>query len=156
MQTSVVHSPQSRYQTDQSKTTWILYFTFPWKNVSISTENLLPLLGFLMTKYDITYVFNFSVMSYSLWPYGLWHTRIFCPWDCFQTRILEWFAISSSRESSCPRDATHVSWVSCIGRCFVYDCTTLELIIHLSKHTEYTTAGRKFKGNYGRWVIMIY
>ena len=31
-----------------------------------------------------------------------------------QARILEWVAISSSRESSWPRDQTHVSYVSCI------------------------------------------
>ena len=33
----------------------------------------------------------------------------------FQARILEWVAISSSRESSPPRDRTHVSCVSCIA-----------------------------------------
>ena len=33
-----------------------------------------------------------------------------------QARILEWVAISSSRGSSLPRDRTHVSSVSCIGR----------------------------------------
>ena len=37
----------------------------------------------------------------------------------FQARILEWVAISFSRESSWPRDQTHVSCVSCIaGRFF--------------------------------------
>ena len=36
-----------------------------------------------------------------------------------QARILEWVAISSSKESSQPRDQTHVSCVSCIaGRFF--------------------------------------
>ena len=33
-----------------------------------------------------------------------------------QARILEWLAIPSSRGSSQPRDRTHVSSVSCIGR----------------------------------------
>ena len=33
----------------------------------------------------------------------------------FQARILEWVAISSSRESSQTRDQTHVSHISCIG-----------------------------------------
>ena len=33
-----------------------------------------------------------------------------------QARILEWPAISSSRGSSQPRDRTHASCVSCIGR----------------------------------------
>ena len=32
-----------------------------------------------------------------------------------QTRILEWVAMPSSRESSRPRDQTQVSYVSCIG-----------------------------------------
>ena len=33
----------------------------------------------------------------------------------FQARILEWFSIPFSRESSWPRDWTHVSYVSSIG-----------------------------------------
>ena len=35
-----------------------------------------------------------------------------------QSRILEWIAMPSSRGSSQPRDWTHVSKVSCIGRQF--------------------------------------
>ena len=35
-----------------------------------------------------------------------------------QARILEWVAISSSRGSSQPRDSTHNSCVSCIGKWF--------------------------------------
>ena len=38
----------------------------------------------------------------------------------FQARIPEWVAISSFRASSCPRDRTHVSYVSCIDRQIVY------------------------------------
>ena len=34
----------------------------------------------------------------------------------FQARILEWVAMPSSRGSSWPRNWTHVSYVSCIGR----------------------------------------
>ena len=33
-----------------------------------------------------------------------------------QARILEWVAVPSSRGSSQPRDHTHFSYVSCIGR----------------------------------------
>ena len=51
----------------------------------------------------------------SLQPYGLWPTRLLCPW-IFQARILEWFAISFSRGSSWPRDQTHVSCIA--GRFF--------------------------------------
>ena len=42
----------------------------------------------------------------------------------FQARILEQVALSSSRESSQPRDQTHISWVSRMGRQILYHCTT--------------------------------
>ena len=44
----------------------------------------------------------------------------------FQVRILECIAISSSREFSRPRDWTHVSCTSCIGKQILYHCTTWE------------------------------
>ena len=34
----------------------------------------------------------------------------------FQARMMEWVAISSSRETSWPRNQTYISYVSCIGR----------------------------------------
>ena len=37
-----------------------------------------------------------------------------------QTRILEWVTLPSSRGSSQPRDWTHISYVSCIGRQVLY------------------------------------
>ena len=37
-----------------------------------------------------------------------------------QARLLEWVALPSSRGSSWPRDSTHVSCVSCIGRRILY------------------------------------
>ena len=37
-----------------------------------------------------------------------------------QARILEWAAMPSSRGSARPRDRTHVSCVSCIGRWILY------------------------------------
>ena len=40
--------------------------------------------------------------------------------DILQARILEWVAMASSRGSSSPRDQTHVSYVSCIGRWVLY------------------------------------
>ena len=43
-----------------------------------------------------------SVMSNSLRPHGLWPTRLLCPWDISQARILEWVAVRSSRGSSQP------------------------------------------------------
>ena len=44
----------------------------------------------------------------------------------FQARILEWVAISSSAGSSQPRDWTHISCISCIGRWILYHCATRE------------------------------
>ena len=38
----------------------------------------------------------------------------------FQARIPEWVAISFFRESSWPRDRTHISYVSCISRWGLY------------------------------------
>ena len=40
--------------------------------------------------------------------------------EILQARILEWVAVPSSRGSSQPRDRTHVSYVSCIGRWVLY------------------------------------
>ena len=37
-----------------------------------------------------------------------------------QARTLEWVAIPSSRETSCPGDRTQVSCISCIGRQILY------------------------------------
>ena len=37
-----------------------------------------------------------------------------------QARILEWIAMPSSRRTSWPRDWTHISYVSCIGRWVLY------------------------------------
>ena len=61
------------------------------------------------------------------------------PMDCsppgsvhgtFQSRILEWVAISYSRRPSRPRDWIHISCVPCIGRQILYQCTTWETHFH--------------------------
>ena len=43
-----------------------------------------------------------------------------------QASILEWIAISFSRGSSQPRDQTHISCISCIGRWILYHQATWE------------------------------
>ena len=45
-----------------------------------------------------------------------------------QAGILGWVAISSSRGSSWPRDLTHISCISCIGRRILYHYTTWEAL----------------------------
>ena len=51
-----------------------------------------------------------------------------------QARILEWVAMPSSRGSSQPRDQTHISHVSCIGRQVLYHWrhlgSSLEPVFH--------------------------
>ena len=44
----------------------------------------------------------------------------------FKARILEWVAISFSRNSSQVRDQTWASCISCLGRQILYHCTTWE------------------------------
>ena len=58
-----------------------------------------------------------------------------------QARILEWVAISLSRWSSQPRDQTHVSYISCIGRWVLYHYQ------HLGSHglPEVTLTGTSFQ-----------
>ena len=77
-----------------------------------------------------------SKISYNLCAWVLSRVWLCDPMDCsppgssvhgiLQARILEWVAMPSSRRSSQPRDGTHVSCVSCIGRRILYHCTTSE------------------------------
>ena len=58
------------------------------------------------------------------------HVRLCIPMDCsppgssvhgtLQARTLEWVIMPFSRESSWPRNRTHVSYISCIGRWVLY------------------------------------
>ena len=57
-----------------------------------------------------------SVMSNSSQPHGPGSSVH----GMFQERILEWVAISYSREPSWPRDRTSISQVSCTGRWVLY------------------------------------
>ena len=52
-----------------------------------------------------------------LQPCGLHPTRLHCPWDFSQARVLEWVAISFSSRSFQPRDQTCIFCVA--GRLFI-------------------------------------
>ena len=55
----------------------------------------------------------------------------------FQVKILECVTTSSSRRSSQPRDWTHVSCISCVGRQILYHWATWEVpsfIYHSNRH----------------------
>ena len=62
-------------------------------------------------------------MSDSLRPYGLWPTRLLCPWNS-PGRNIGVVAVSFFRGSSQPGDRTHVS---CIGRKVLYHWTAREV-----------------------------
>ena len=65
------------------------------------------------------HIFNMCVCSVTfdfLQPRWLWSAKLLCP----SSSILEWVAISSSRGTSWPRDRTHISCVSCIGKRILY------------------------------------
>ena len=47
----------------------------------------------------------------------------------FQVRILEWVVISSSRGTSQPRDGTHASGISCVGRWNLCLCAAWEALV---------------------------
>ena len=72
------------------------------------------------------------------------HVQLFVtPWGSsvhgiFQSRILEWVAIPFSWGSSRPRDWTHVSCVSCIGRQLLYHWAIWEI-----PHWTFTQTLRK-------------
>ena len=112
------------------------------KNVPDNTGDVgsIPVFGRWRRKWQSTPVFlpgkshgQKSLAGYSLCV----HAKSFqsyltlCnPMDCsppgssvheiLQARILEWVAMPFSRESSRPRDQTHISYISCIGRQILY------------------------------------
>ena len=100
----------------------------------------------------------------SAYPYAnsLQSSRILCnPRDCsppgssvlgiLQARILEWVAISSSRGSSRPRDWTHVSYISCIGRWALYHERHLRSCEGLSYFSQIANSGICLFLNYSYW-----
>ena len=69
----------------------------------------------------------------------------------FQVRIMEWFAISSSRGSSWPRDWTHVSWVSCCVGGF-FTCWAIIITESMNPKTSYSLeASFEWDQNLNAW-----
>ena len=66
-----------------------------------------------------------SVVSHSLWPTVCSPPGSSVP-GILHARILEWVAMPSSKGCSQPRDQTHISCGSCIGRCVLYHRATWE------------------------------
>ena len=84
--------------------------------------------GFSRQEYWSGLPFDYRIIFFSMCAQSC--PTICDPMDCsppgspvhriLQARILEWVAISFSRGSSQPRDRTHISGVSCIGRWLLY------------------------------------
>ena len=78
----------------------------------------------------------YSAMSDSLQPHGLYlPPPQLAPQSTEFSRILEWVAIYYSRGSSLPRDQTHISCISCIGRWILYHQATREATREVGKTT---------------------
>ena len=98
--------------------------------------NIVPYMFWLSPVFNVRYKYFYSVA----WLYVKFSmhrvsrsvvSKTLCdPMDCsppgssvhgiLQARILKWVSISSFRGSSWPRDWTHLSYVSCIGRWVLY------------------------------------
>ena len=76
-----------------------------------------------------------SVVSDSLWPMDcrLPGSSVY---GIFQTRILEWVAISYSKGSSQPRDRTPTSCTACAGRRILYHCAKVEAVFKKKKGVQ--------------------
>ena len=87
----------------------------------------------LMVNYTSESKVNFHMITVNICMYvkSLQSCSTLCnpmdrrPWgssvhEILQARILEWVVISFSRWSSQPRDPTHVFYISCTGRRFLY------------------------------------
>ena len=69
-----------------------------------------------------------------------------------QARTLEWVAMSSSRQSSWPRNWTHISCISCISRQILSHCATWETqgtvkrdLLSNDKHTPVTSIIQEYQ-----------
>ena len=97
---------------------WI-HLAEPWAstvhlNCFVTCTLQLNFCSFLMVLHN-TLAYSVDKSCLTLRHFELYPSKFLCPWD-FQSRILEWIAISFSRGSSHPRDEAWVSYVA--GRFF--------------------------------------
>ena len=94
-----------------------------------------PIYSILHTHTKCTYIYNMCIHLYVCAYIHFQSCPTLCnPMDCslpgscvhgiFQAIVLEWIAMSFSRESSQPRDQTCVFCISCIGRWILYHWAT--------------------------------
>ena len=93
---------------------WI-HLAEPWAstvhlNCFVTCTLQLNFCSFLMVLHN-TLAYSVDKSCLTLRPFELYPSKFPCPWD-FQSRILEWIAISFSRSSSWPRDETRISCIA--------------------------------------------
>ena len=103
------------------------------------------------SAFQVLCVFSYSVMFNSLWPHGLYSPPGSSVHENFQSRIVEWAAISCSRGSFWPRDQTQVSCIL-ISRQILYHWVTwetpcLEVKPHI--HLSFLVETWRLKNTYG-------
>ena len=112
------------YDGKKPSSTWkalLIYQCIPqWRENQDLIGQTCPVQIFQSTHCVCVCVHKESVVSDSLWPYGLWPARFLCPWDFpgKNTGVGHRFLL---RGSSQPRDWIHVS---SIGRRILYHWAT--------------------------------
>ena len=124
----ISHEPWKTYAT------CILFVFINWKNITISSSsyssiiNWKPFWSFLnIEASQLPFYCKFLVLFWvyvltcfiHVWLFAtLWAAAHQVPLSLgiLHVSILEWVSMPSSRGSSRPRDQTHISYVSCIGR----------------------------------------
>ena len=134
----VLGCPNCLYSLDFAESFQIIILQ---KSLQLNHQNgvLLPAGALTNTKYALlSKQFNSKCMSFLLSSakWIQWCPTLCDPMDCsppgsslhgaFQARILGWGDISFSRESSQPRNWTHISYISYIGRRVLYHSHHLE------------------------------
>ena len=116
----------------QNGTTGNVFIILPWINYKIYNKSVIKTLCMCV-----------HAKSLQLYPTLYDHMDCSPPGSSvhgiLQARILEWVAMSFSRESSWPRDRIHVSYVSSIGRRVWSSSTTLEAPIKTLSISQLST-----------------
>ena len=89
----------------------VLAWRIPWTEEPGRLQSIRLLLLLLLSRY------SHALLSAILWTVSPPGSSVL---GILQARILEWAAMPSSRGFSEPRDLTHISYVSCIGRQVLY------------------------------------
>ena len=93
---------------------WLCYSDLMWS------------LGQFILIFPIVCVLSMAQSCLTLWDLMDCSLPGSSVYGIFEGRVLEWVAISSFRGASQPKDQTHFSCVSCIGRWIIYHWTTWE------------------------------